>query len=814
MKNIKFLKKLGALLVAGIVAASTIMIPTEVYAASKSRVTKSVSVAKDTKLTASQAPTLIIELEDDLAVGEVFYLELKNAEWLLDDISVVASNFDGSVTFDVGTVDATTISIAVEAVEDEAGGTLTALPADSIIRVGLASTIKKATASVVIDGDGTVITSNSGIEYAKVNMNGATAKISEVKSLTTETVIGDIMIEEAFDGAFAAELNKSGNFVMTLKLDNSDVEYGSLKKISVAGTKGLLGVTGTVRQTDDDELTITVKGSDLDGLTKGGFKISGIEVAVVDEPTSGSVNIDIESDSFKTVSLQVAKLVKQGLDIKVTPYSSDNKSGLVAGRSGVYKLEITEATEDLLLDGKKLDFALENGYFLDAGTTNAKTALSVLDGEITLPAELELDSVVLDDTKVTGFTVVVTADETEIDEYVVKLPAAVALDTIEDILFDETEAEETTSDKGSTNATFAGGEKDKKIPELKLTVSGKALAGDSIETKLADVIKPVTIALEEKVYKVGLKDQEGTDIEIVEENAGMIQRGTIVIAFDDTQGMSFTKAPTVEVTSGDLKLGKGELIRSGNSITGIKFNVTKESKSASTITIKNVVVTADRTVPEGQVGLLFGGSAITEGKSVASKLYAKLTDKNLTDSSTDTTLQDQINQILGNQATPLTAVFTMNSATYTVNGETKQMDGTPYVSTAGRTMIPVRYVADALGIDPNKILSNSGIVTILSDNGTIQFKNGSNIMLKDGAQIPMDEKTTITNGRTYIPVSFAATALNVTAEYNSATKTVTFKNKAAQAQTPVTLPATTTPGTSTTTEAQENPLSGLFDSIQ
>ena len=820
MKRNKFVKRINALLIAAAITGSTLAIPVHTYAASNNRVTTTVSVAKGTELT-DNAPSLILELKDDLDVGDTFYLELKNAEWLMDDVTVEASNIGGTATFDVEAVDKDVIAVTLSKVLNEDGATEeTVLPADALIRVKLASVIKKASASVIIDSEGTVITANSsGIEYAKVHTDGASAKISEVKSFTTGGVLGDLTIEEAYEGAFVSELDRNGNLTITLKLDNSDVEFLSAKKVSVTGIKGLAGVSADVELVEDDEILITVDGEEIKGLEKGGFKISGLSIATIDdEAISGTVSIDIESDSFKTMSVQVAKFVKDSLDVKVTPYSSDNKDGLIAGRSGEYKIEIKESSEETLLDGKRLDFTLTEGYFMDAGTTNSKTALGMLERNISLPGEMELEAVTLDDTKITGFSVTVTAEDDEIDEFTLKVPAAIGLEVLEDLIFEETAVEDADSVAfGSGDGTALISNKDKKVtPTVKLTVAGRAISGEEIEVDLAKVLQPVTVELEEKVYKVGLKDQEGTDIIIKEEKAGRIDKGTIVIAFDDAEGLSFSQTPTVEVTKGDLKLGKGELIRSGNAITGIKFNVSRASRSASEITIKDVVVTADRTVPEGRVGILLGGSALTNGNPIASKTYAKLVDANLTDSNTQITdsLQQQIDniqQIITQKESPVTAVFTMGSTGYTVNGEAKQMDGTPYVSENGRTMIPVRYVADALGVDSSKILSNSGVITILANETTVQFKLNSNVMLKDGAQIPMDEKAVLKDGRTYIPVSFAASALGVSASYDATTKTVTFQNKAALSGKPVTLPLATTNTTETPVEDTTTDASDLFD---
>ncbi|MDY7386103.1 copper amine oxidase N-terminal domain-containing protein, partial [Acinetobacter baumannii] len=50
-------------------------------------------------------------------------------------------------------------------------------------------------------------------------------------------------------------------------------------------------------------------------------------------------------------------------------------------------------------------------------------------------------------------------------------------------------------------------------------------------------------------------------------------------------------------------------------------------------------------------------------------------------------------------ATKTKAVFTLGSTSYTVNGETKTADVAAYAEN-GRTYLPVRYAAEALGVCP------------------------------------------------------------------------------------------------------------------
>ena len=103
------------------------------------------------------------------------------------------------------------------------------------------------------------------------------------------------------------------------------------------------------------------------------------------------------------------------------------------------------------------------------------------------------------------------------------------------------------------------------------------------------------------------------------------------------------------------------------------------------------------------------------------------------------------------------------------------MDAVPFIEN-GRTMMPVRYVAEAFGVDVKNILFHQGIVTILVKDKIIQLKTGSNILLMNGAQIPMDASMKAVEGRTYIPAVYLATALETYTYFDDETKVVTFNN--------------------------------------
>ena len=73
----------------------------------------------------------------------------------------------------------------------------------------------------------------------------------------------------------------------------------------------------------------------------------------------------------------------------------------------------------------------------------------------------------------------------------------------------------------------------------------------------------------------------------------------------------------------------------------------------------------------------------------------------------------------------ITAVFTIGSTAYTVNGQTQQMDAAPFVNAStSRTYVPVRFLAEALGASVNWDPATQ-MVTLVDGGTTEQMVIGS-----------------------------------------------------------------------------------------
>jgi hypothetical protein len=120
------------------------------------------------------------------------------------------------------------------------------------------------------------------------------------------------------------------------------------------------------------------------------------------------------------------------------------------------------------------------------------------------------------------------------------------------------------------------------------------------------------------------------------------------------------------------------------------------------------------------------------------------------------------------------AVFKIGQNSFTVNGAVYNIDVAPYIKD-GRTFLPLRYLANALGVQDSNILYDpaSRQVTVIRGSTTVQLTIGSTTMLVNGAGATMDTAPEINAGRTYLPVAWLAQALSVNIAWDATAQTVT-----------------------------------------
>ena len=107
-----------------------------------------------------------------------------------------------------------------------------------------------------------------------------------------------------------------------------------------------------------------------------------------------------------------------------------------------------------------------------------------------------------------------------------------------------------------------------------------------------------------------------------------------------------------------------------------------------------------------------------------------------------------------------------------INGEAKTLDAAPIIRES-RTMLPVRFVAEAFGAKVGWDGATS-TATVTTADVEIKIVIGSNVAYINGAEVALDAPAFIENGRTYMPVRFVAENLGATVGWDGATSTATL----------------------------------------
>ena len=239
--------------------------------------------------------------------------------------------------------------------------------------------------------------------------------------------------------------------------------------------------------------------------------------------------------------------------------------------------------------------------------------------------------------------------------------------------------------------------------------------------------------------------------------------------------------------------------KSGLEVKTIKnklgFKVDKESSdAAAAVTISDISLYMSRYLAAGAYDLqlnttgsdyfmaehVYGVPAPTGGakdeRSVAYQYYNN-------DDSFDHTVKEGFINIITAGRDQDDASFTKKVVVpvgekYLIAGEEQvALDVPAYISAQGYTMLPVRAVATALGINNNNVLWNqaSRTVTILYGQRIITMVAGQKVVTVNGNTIPASATVQIKDGRTFLPMRDLATALGVTdITWDAATKTATM----------------------------------------
>lgn len=768
------MKKKLALLLAAVMVVGTV--PMTAFAASTNRISKVVTGAEDDDLTSKSAPTLSIYDDDidEIASGATvaFELDLTNAEWNYYGNAVKA---DGTVDETIGTT--TTNKPFIEGLSDVQ---VTRLSAKNIVIEGkmigrngvvagytqgikvnmLTNLTDNGDATVTIDPLQSELTSGT-YKFATVADGDATVTVEKKKDVSENgATLKNIVIKETTANSFG----KQGEIKLKLSSDWS-FKNKSLSDFLSVYPSGLQGAFAfkTSDEFGDEDLELTYdfsKVANAADLRDGTPIIITIAADVVyddDEVEPGEIcEMTVSGDDISKTTLEVATAVTYGVT-----WEAEDKT-LPVFYSG--------SMDD---DNDTLEVTMEETVAA-SWLTNRKTKIVFPEGVRVLGVEVS-------------------------DEDNVTVPAKPfnINDDGNELTFDAWEIKDDT-DTSEVHFTFQLSISPEFTGDITATLTGKGV-DEEIKAVVGTAVAPVTVEATKTDAIIDYRHTTIGDITITEAEAGVLEKGKSFAL--EIENLEFDDDPTVEVVSGDLKLKDVEVNDDGKLVMTVD---SESAKEPAVIKVTNCELYMERNIPAGEYALkLAATDTIASGHGLTWDGDSYNDTEKITD---DTIFQNSIASGVDNDKTPYfdkrsvkvldsyvnvvtsgrdqgdntfttTLKVTIGATEMYANDKAIALDVPAYISN-GYTMLPVRAVTEAL--------SDSAIVrwddpthtvTITFGDRVINMTVGSNVMVINGVEVPMQAKCEITDSRAFIPLRDMGYALGLNdskINWDDATKTATL----------------------------------------
>lgn len=721
-----------------------------------------------------------VAVENELEVR----LYLDNAEWapeiigndtdgddvrgpkLVERVSVREESQPASTTFDADTI------VATEVEEDSVLLTFTGnFEKDDVIAIDMDAIVTKtsigtkATVSVesdAVNADDLVFATvvDKGIKASiRKTVDVAVEEVATLRDLKIESLIGNFDTTKD-DGVITVKLSKGFEFV------------------------DLDGVTGVaVENEEDNSFTFDPVVTDAEAILKN-IKIEATSAKAGDVATlkiSQAGNNSVSVEVAKVVDYKVIVTVDEDEDVPVIYSGVDvNNTGLTDD-SDHESLEVTvkESFPGAWSMRQGFDFTLPEGVYV--------TAVDVTGAANFLQNKLPADE---NDWKDAFYKAYQDGDHMNFE--------------FGKRVFDDVNVDLATKSAELTfvltlvaDPTFEG--------DVVLGFEGALV--DKSEVTIAKFVKPYTVKAEQNDVIIDYRNTEvPTAIVVTEAEEGLWDKGaTFTFSIDRGDYIEFEDDATFEVNEGsDME------VKSVNNALSFKVSETSDGEAA-TVTIKDIELFLDRSVPAGKYDLALSTSM--ETALLSSLLYAPdhgsmtggtesglgghaASDYNSTthnDSDKDCyvgDVEDYSNTVKEAFVNIVTAGRDQDDASFTtkvvvpvgesylISGETKvDLDAPAYVNAAGYTMLPVRAVAKALGVNNNNVLWNAEArtVTIMYGQRIITMTVGQKVVYVNGSALPATAAVEISKDRTFLGMRDLSTALGVTdITWDAATKTATM----------------------------------------
>lgn len=635
---------------------------------------------------------------------------------------------------------------------------------EDIISVDLHSNIKLKSVSVgkkaTIAVDGAMVTTDD-LTFAEVKDTGIKASVKKVAEITEEGISAlekDLKIE-----ANVGKFEKGQKF--TLKLSNG-FEFNKLEEVQGVYSveqpvKGEKEVTIEVTANDDTTDTITIPAAKM-VISAESAKI-GTECKLTVKAVRGD---NKEGFADTADAIVIAKVVADAITVTV-----DEDEDLPVIYSGV-NVANEGITDDS--DHEALEVTLEEPT---AGTLDAKKALTM-----ELPEGVYVTDVKFGDKDfIEG-----KSDSNAADVFKAAYKKG-DYETFEFARRTLVATPETDKDGGKLEFTLTLVAEPGFTGDVTLKVDGAGM-DKAQEVKIAKFVSPYTVEASQNDLIIDYRNTKvPTNIVVKEAEDGLWKKDSVFkFSLDRNIDTEDDATYTVDDKS-DMEVKKIK--------NDLGFRVDKESGDAATVTISDISLYMSRSLAAGAYDLQLDttGSDKFMKQNVYSNIAAPATGKtdeitvayqyyNNDDNFKHVVKEGFVNIITAGRdqddASFTKKVVVPVGEKYIIAGEEQvALDVPAYISAQGYTMLPVRAVATALGINNNNVLWNqaSRTVTILYGQRIITMVAGQKVVTVNGNTIPASATVQIKDGRTFLPMRDLATALGVTdITWDAATKTATM----------------------------------------
>ena len=638
----------------------------------------------------------------------------------------------------------------------------------AVLAIGLDTVMDKVskgkTATISVDSDDIRITNGDDLVYASVESKGIKASVKDTVDIATEEVatLKEIKVEPAVGSNFAALITDEQVAKAELKLKlPSGYEFTAKTDVQVNGTD--VDFTN-----DDDEIVIKV--SKLN-RNEDVWKITGLEVEATSAKAGATGLVKISLTGSDTVSVEAIKVVDYNVVMSV-----DEDEDVPVIYSGV-NVDNKGITDDS--DHESLEVTIEE-TFAGAWNNSKDFTLSVPEGVyITAVKSPAFDN----DGEDGAF------NEEEWFE------AAYEEGDYVDLTFKRRGWAETDPNKNHDPAELTFALELVADPNFEgdvvLTLTGDAV--DEQEVTIAKFVKPFVVEAQQNDMQIDYRNTEiPTSVVIKEAEAGLWDKNTKFelaldkIEFDDEGKIAVDEKSGLEIKDDEIKEDGGVL----------SFTIDSRSDDEpAVVTISGMQLYMQRSLPAGAYDLDVWSSTMLGdadkatgylGEAVFGADYDKNDDieviADINDDFYSTTAKAGFVNIVtaGREDTEsfTTKVVVPVGESYLISGENKvTIDVPAYINANGYTMLPLRAVAVALGINSNNVLwdQSTRTATIMYGSKIINMTYGQKVVYVNGAMIPATAAVEITNDRMFLGLRDLGNALGVTdITWDAATKTATL----------------------------------------